>query len=182
MTNECRRVRPSIPAYLDGELDEERARPLRRHLMDCQPCRTATQGERALKRWFQAEAAAPIPAGFAARVARRAFAGDPGRESAPAPAATGAAGGEERGGVLLTFVLRATAAAAVLLIALAALLRSVELPSGSDLRAEDRSPPALEELLRDLDRLEAGAPAKPPSGGRPAAAREPAGRAAEGDR
>lgn len=166
MTKDCRSVHPLIPVYLDGELDEDRARALRRHLIDCQPCRTAAQGERAQKRWFASEPAPAVPPGFAARVARRAFAGDLGRASdvevlAPVVAA--------EGGQVFRFVLRATAAAAVLLIGLAGMLRNVDLPSGSDLRADDRTPPTLEELLRELDRLDAPA-VNPPLEHAPASA------------
>jgi anti-sigma factor RsiW len=153
MTNDCGRLRPRIPAYLDGELGEDEARTLRRHLLDCQSCRTATQGQRALSRWFEAEPAPAVPPGFAARVARRAFAGDPGQTgevpAAPAP---------ERSGLLLQFVLRVTAAAAVLLIVLAGLLRNSDLPTGDDLRAEDETPATLEELLRELDELDRATP------------------------
>lgn len=147
----CERARPLMPAYLDGELGGESAHDLRQHLMDCQACRTAAQGERALKRWFQAAAPVAVPAGFAARVARRAFAGDEGSHFGSQAEAGPAI---ERAGRLHAFFLHATVAAAVLLIVLVGLLRSVELPAGDGLRAEDQAPPALEELLRELDRLE----------------------------
>ena len=154
MNEVCERVRPLMPAYLDGELGEESARELRHHLMDCQPCRTAAQGERALKRWFQAPVSAEVPVGFAARVARRAFAGDVGS------ADVGMAGPRslEPVGGLQGFLLRATAAAALLLIGLSGLMSRSQAPAGDALRAEDQAPPSLEELLRELDRLEQAPP------------------------
>src|SRR5258705_12108957 len=75
---ECNQAQPLIPSYLDGELSEPQAAPLRRHLLDCQPCRAGAQSEKNVKRWFSATAAIAVPKGFAARVARRAFAGDTG--------------------------------------------------------------------------------------------------------
>lgn len=151
----CDRARPLLPAYLDGELGGESAHDLRQHLMDCQACRTAAQGERSLKRWFQAAAPVAVPAGFAARVARRAFAGD---EGSPLGSQADAEPAIEHAGRLHAFFLQATVAAAVLLIVLVGFLRSVQLPAGGGLRAEDQAPPALEELLRELDGLERQAP------------------------
>ena len=57
---ECIEARPLIPSYLDGELSEAQARPLRKHLLDCPECRSGAQGEKNLKRWFvQEEPVAP---------------------------------------------------------------------------------------------------------------------------
>lgn len=80
----CNDAHPLIPSYLDGELSEAQAGPLRKHLLACQTCRTGAQSDKNLKRWFVASAAVPVPRDFAARVARRAFAGDRGLETMPA--------------------------------------------------------------------------------------------------
>ena len=67
--SDCKLFRPLIPGYLDGELSEDQASPLRKHLMDCRSCRTATQGEKALKGWFVAAEAINVPQGLAAHAA-----------------------------------------------------------------------------------------------------------------
>ena len=138
---ECQQALPLIPGYLDGELSEASAAPLRRHLLDCQSCRAGAQGEKNLKRWFAAKAPVAVPRGFASRVARRAFAGDTG-EGALVFAPSGALSGpgairsadEDRS---LRFVLQVTAAAALVLLALSVALRSLSLPAGTSLRAAD---------------------------------------------
>lgn len=178
MTQPCDSNRPLISRYLDGELLETEAGPLRRHLLACQGCRTATQGDKALRRWFQAEAQVPVPQGFASRVARLAFAGAlPGDGAAssiasPAPsrhmhtndvAATApSALRDER---ILPFVLRMTAAAALLLIVLSGFMREVHIATVDDLSADDATVPTLEELDSMLERLDEnatvpGAPAR----------------------
>jgi anti-sigma factor RsiW len=169
---ECSDARPLVPAYLDGEITEARAAPLRRHLLECQSCRGSLQEGRALQRWFGAlrEAsadarspfAAPVPAGFAARVARRAFAGDEGRREIEPALRPGAGGGR-----LLAFVLNATAIAAALLLVLAIAVARNARPSGGRLSADDRTIVPLDQLVEDLDRLDGAAPDR----GR--AAREP---------
>jgi anti-sigma factor RsiW len=143
----CNDARPLVPAYVDGELSEAQAGLLRKHLLGCQPCRGRAQEDKALKRWFEPQAAAAVPPGFAARVARRAFAGDTGEGRPAEPAA------EARGGKLLPFVLRLTAVAAALLLMLSIAVRMQGLPSGSNLRADDRAPVPVEEILQELDRL-----------------------------
>jgi hypothetical protein len=157
----CDEALALIPSYLDGELKESQAAPLRRHLLDCQPCRGGAQGEKNVKRWFPAAHAAAIPQGFAARVARHAFAGDTGEpeiEIVPAasPAATVFARVAPRSqeDPVLRFVLQATAAAALVVIALSVALRSQSLPSGTSLRAADgRGEISVEQALERLDRL-----------------------------
>lgn len=140
---ECRDVRPLIPVYLDGELTEAQAAPLRQHLMDCPACRSAVQDERSLKAWFVEQRPVEVPAGFAARVARRALAGDTGeRFEAPAVEA-----GEGR---LLAFVLQVTTVAAGLLIALAIGTRALRLPDDGRLQADDFD---LGRALEQLDEL-----------------------------
>ncbi|MBL8858634.1 MAG: zf-HC2 domain-containing protein [Planctomycetes bacterium] len=163
----CQDARASIPAYLDGELVEERAGPLRRHLLDCQPCRGSAQSEKNLKRWFaKAKESAPaIPRDFSARVARRAFAGDPGeRFSEPrtiemagyavAGSVTVGSGRDERN---LGFVLALTAAAAVLLVTLSFAIRGLSLPSGSSMLAEPTM--SIQEANQRLERLNLPSPA-----------------------
>ena len=154
--------RPLIPSYLDGELSEAQAAPLRRHLLDCQPCRAGAQSEKNMKRWFSATATVAVPKGFAARVARRAFAGDTGeprleRTVAIVPAVAGALPGvqldtsEDRA---LRFVLQVTAAAALIVIALSLGLRGLSLPSGTSLSATDgRAEIGVQKALERLDRM-----------------------------
>lgn len=158
----CDDARPLIPSWADGELSEAQAAPLRGHLLSCRACRGAMQDVRALRRWFVSDgvdAAALVPPGFAARVARRAFAGDTGEHGAPAPLAAQADG--ERGR-LLQFVLQVTSVAAIALIALAVGLKLRDLPAGERLRADS---PGLtyEQILERLDELDGGArdPAEP---------------------
>jgi anti-sigma factor RsiW len=168
---ECQQSQSLIPSYLDGELSEAQAAPLRRHLLDCQPCRAGAQSEKNLKRWFSASIPVSVPRGFAARIARRAFAGDTGEppvELVPVVAASfGAVLGSSprptserdvrRGASedqLLRFILQVTAAAALVVIALSVALRSLSLPSGTSLRAADgRNEIGVEQALERLDRL-----------------------------
>ena len=120
----CESARPLIPLYLDGELTEPRASVLRPHLLECPNCRGVAQGAKALKTWFVPTEPVSIPDGFAARVARRALAGDRGfaLESERAQASTGLAGEREETPIL-QFVLQAVAVAAVLLITLSIAIR-----------------------------------------------------------
>jgi len=177
---ECHQSQVLIPSYLDGELSEAQAAPLRRHLLDCQACRAGAQGEKNQKRWFSVRAQVSVPQGFAARVARRAFAGDTGQadfEIMPAGAAGvfarspssnedfGRDGSEDHH---LRFVLQATAAAALLVLALSVALRSLSLPAGTSLRAADGRneisvEKALERLdqMNQIDRAKAGTPPAP---------------------
>lgn len=153
---ECTNARGLIPSYLDGELSEAQAGPLRKHLLGCQTCRGEAQGEKNLKRWFAAEPPVAVPRDFAARVARRAFAGDtgeaPARTAVAAVAAVAPSGGEGR---LLTFVLRATAVAAALLFALSIAIGNLDLPSGARLMADTAPERNLERALEELERLNA---------------------------
>lgn len=167
---ECTDAGRLISSYLDGELSEAQAAPLRKHLLACQPCRAAAQGEKNLKRWFVASPPVAVPQDFAARVARRAFAGDRGageRGDGFVPAAAPVARpSEDR---TLRFVLQVTALAATLLVVAAIALSSLKLPSGNRLAAENQ--PTLEQALEDLDRLERESvttPSPSPSKGQPA--------------
>lgn len=173
---ECQDARRWIQGYLDGELQEAQAAPLRKHLLDCQACRASAQSEKNLKRWFVEPKTVAVPRDFAARVARRAFAGDRGeRFSEPALVGGGtvlslegarstelslegargtglsiASRREERN---LRFVLTLTAAAAAVLMMLAFSIRGLNLPSGSNMYADDTRTKSTEEVIRVLDDL-----------------------------
>ena len=75
---QCEVVRALVPTYVDGEVSETVASTIRRHLIDCPACRAVAQEEQSLRQWFVAGPEVEVPDGFAARVARRAFAGDVG--------------------------------------------------------------------------------------------------------
>jgi anti-sigma factor RsiW len=149
----CENARTLIPSYLDGELSEDQAGPLRQHLLACPACREIAKRDTNLKRWFVPGDAVPVPAGFSARVIRAAFLG---AESLGAAGAKAMASGEgpDSGSSetrLRSFVLALTAAAAVILIVVSAALRTHGLPTGQDMSAEPAQRP-LSELLRELDR------------------------------
>lgn len=138
----CDAARPLVPPYLDGELSEAQASPLRAHLLDCPACRESAKGGKALARWFVAEPlAVSAPAGFAARVARRAFAGDPGL-LVPEPPAV------HPRRTLLPFLLVASAVAAAVLLVLALALQRESLPRAGGLDARETPPPWLEAEVR----------------------------------
>ena len=129
----CKECLPLIPSYLDEELSEAQAAPLRQHLMDCRLCRKALSGERAFKRWFEHEPVVEVavPDGFAARVARRAFAGDTGvREDDVAIAEV-----HTTETPLLQFVLRATAIAAGILLLVSAVIFRTHIPASTNMKA-----------------------------------------------
>jgi anti-sigma factor RsiW len=153
----CHDALPLIGSYLDGELSETRATLLRKHLLECHTCRNGAQEGKVLKRWFApvraaleeptSEFAVRVPAGFAARVARRAFAGDTGeREVTLTPA-------RAPEGKLLSFVLRATAVAAALAFVLAVGYRMQSRPGTSSLSADDRAPMSVQQIQNELERL-----------------------------
>jgi hypothetical protein len=175
MTMQCDNAGPLIASYLDGELSEAQAAPLRKHLLDCQPCRASAQSEKALKRWFVDEGPAVVPPGFASRVARRAFAGDTGsdeprtpvlRETAVLAAADTAVRSaavqtptEPKDGRLLPFVLRLTSIAAILLVCLSVAIGNLSLPSSRDMQADDTKALTLKEMDQALERLNREEPA-----------------------
>ena len=165
----CAQARPLVAPYLDGELSEALAGPLRRHLMDCPACRAEAQAGRSLKRWFAAEPAMAVPGGFAARVARRAFAGDTGERGAESDEGWAPVAAAEQG-ALLGFVLRLTAAAALLLIGLSVSSRLQQLPPGDRLRAQEPTR-STEEILRRLDELDRKADKDPSAPARTEAAK-----------
>jgi anti-sigma factor RsiW len=131
----CDHARPLVPGYLDGELSEAQASPLRAHLLDCPACRESAKQEKSLKRWFEPEPAPAVPSGFAARVARRAFAGDPGLLVPESP--------RVRARPLLPFLLVASAVAAAALLLLALALQRESLPRAGGLEAQENRPPWL---------------------------------------
>ncbi|HUP24145.1 MAG TPA: zf-HC2 domain-containing protein [Thermoanaerobaculia bacterium] len=147
-TFDCAQAAPLIPAWADGELTEARSAPLREHLLDCRDCRTSMADLRSLSRWFQPGGEQAVPPGFAARVARRAFAGDTGERAAPVLA------GDREGRRTLDFVLVLTAAAAALVVALGLAMRASELPSGANLHADDGVELSTEEILQRLKSLD----------------------------
>ncbi len=135
MKMSCQNARTLVPSYTDGELSEAQAGPLRAHLLDCPACREAVKREHALKRWFEAALAetVDVPDGFAARVARRAFAGDPGFLTPAQPAPSGA-------GNMLSFVLALSAVAAAVLLAFSVVIQRRSLPRGEGLDAGEHAP------------------------------------------
>ena len=165
----CDRALPLVPLYLDGELSDVQADELRPHLLGCPACRTAIHAERALRAWFVPEAPLAVPDGFAARIARRAFAGDRASgDAAPAPALRsgrvprGVGGGRTE---LLPFAMRAVAVAALVLIVIAIAIRRLDLPA-ADLKADTQNW-TLEDSLEALTRANQGlepAPEEPADG------------------
>ena len=143
----CSKTQNLAPGYLDGELSEEQAGPLRKHLLECPACRELVKNETMLKRWFVEQPSPAVPAGFAARLARRALAGDPGLLS-PERRARGPELEQARVRGITTFVQGIAAAAAIVLIGFSAAIRSEELPATNELEAEE----GLGELFRQLDR------------------------------
>ena len=135
----CENARALVPSYLDGELSEEQAAPLRAHLFDCVACRETLKQGKVLQRWFAvARAGQPpvvVPAGFSGRVARRAMAlaSEELRtvelEPAGRPAAT-----------LLPFLLRLVSVAAAVLFVLALALQDQALPETGALEAQEALP------------------------------------------
>jgi len=156
MIMKCNQAEPLIPSYLDGELSEAQAGPLRKHLLDCQPCRGTAQSEKNLKRWFMPEAVASeqgmaVPRDFASHVARRAFAGDRGERFSETPSIAARRGEDPN----LRFVLQLTSLAAAVVIFLSLAIGSLKLPSGSKLEADSTREVKLEHAIEELDRLNA---------------------------
>ena len=149
MNFSCENARPLLAGYLDGELSQEQAAPLREHLLDCLDCREGAKDAKVLRRWFVDEEAPRAPEGFAARIARRAFAGDPGRsgvlipEAPVASADLGTGSGAEATtgrGRMLPFLLTASTVAAGLLLCFAVAIQRRGLPESDDLRADTPAP------------------------------------------
>lgn len=149
---DCTNARSLIPSYLDGELSQAQAGPLRQHLLDCQACRASAQDQKNLQHWFVPTAEVAVPRDFASRVARRAFQGDTG-EGFEVAGGAALLREPESGGRLLRFVLACTAVAAGLLLTLALGVRHLGLPQSNRLVADDKAPVRLAPALEDLDRL-----------------------------
>ena len=159
----CKQLTALVPGYLDGELSEEQATPLRRHLLSCPSCRKGAADLTNLKRWTRAAAPSEgfvIPAGFAARVAQAAFGGElhsddlqPNQAGRSTRAGTATATSASDSSVL-SFVLGLTTLAAALLISLSFLIGVQGQPQGTDLSAQPM-PDMLPDVLRDLDELNA---------------------------
>lgn len=161
---ECNDARPLVPSYLDGELSEAQAAPLRKHLLACQPCRAGAQTSKNLKRWFEPMEPIAVPRDFAARVARMAFAGAQVPDETPialhavaapvAPVLATRAVEPPQEARILGFVMRLTVAAAVLALLASVAIQSLRRPTSSDLRADDRRTMSLDQALDRLDRIE----------------------------
>ncbi len=176
----CKDARPLVPSYLDGELSEAQAGPLRKHLLACPACRASAQAGKHLKRWFAPTQLVPVPRDFAARVTRMAFAGvdvdvetsaheseldqletiTADQEASPEGANRRAVlqpvraedpASESR---ILSFVLRIAVAAAILAVLSSVAIQSLRRPSSADLRADDRRTMTLDQALEKLDRIE----------------------------
>ena len=154
--NACHDYQDLVAGYVDGELSEEQAAPLRQHLLSCRVCRNAAQDLNKLTKWFPKPPAVAIPEGFAARVAAAAFTGAAPREvqaSLPVRREVAAASQEPR---LLAFVLTLTSLAAGLLLSLALLLAQRDEPQGARMSAEP-----LPAILQELERINNGVPGEP---------------------
>jgi len=159
---DCEKAKTLVPGYLDGELSEGQASPLRQHLMECSGCRVVVQDEKGLKDWFVQDAAPSVPEGFAARVARRAMAGDTGERDVLTPASPP----EAKSDNVVNFVMQLTAMAATLLIALSIGIGGLRLPQGEELQAEEGS--SLQEAFEELDELNRADEAEEPAEAAPA--------------
>ncbi len=158
----CNDAQLLVMSYLDGQLSEAQAAPLRKHLLECQPCRASAQDHKNTTRWFVRPEPVAVPRDFAARVARRAFQGDRGERLVEARtshefAGAAVAQSEAReNGRMLRFVLGLTSVAAVAVICVSIGVRSLTLPSGDHMAADDRTPVLpLDEALQELDKLNA---------------------------
>ncbi len=156
---DCSDARPLVPSYLDGELSEAQAGPLRRHLLDCQACRAGAQSGKNLRRWFAQSEPVAVPRDFASRVARLAFQGGE-VVTAPAisdfelvpaapPLARPAARKQDETRIL-NFVLRLTVAAALVALLASVAIRNMSRPSTAELRADDRPTMSLDQAVERL--------------------------------
>lgn len=182
MKMSCENASSLVPSYLDGELTEEQAAPLRSHLFDCRSCREVAKEEKAVKRWFAVAKSAPyeprIPTGFSTRVARLALSGVDIESGSPweledrevLPAAPN--GGKlprrvkRRAAPILPFVLQLAAVAAVALFVLALALQRQVLPAGDGIQANPSAPPWEVDVDSDPRAVEGDSSAAPtvPSG------------------
>lgn len=150
MKMSCENARSLVPSYLDGELSEEQASPLREHLYACRACREVAKQEKSLKAWFVDEEVA-IPTGFAGQIARRAFAGARSAdELAFEPTLAAPEPGRERAGALLPFVLKLSTLAAGVLLTFAVAIQRRSLPAGDGLDAQSYRPPWEKDPVPEL--------------------------------
>ncbi len=151
---DCSDALARIPRYLDDELLEAEAAPLRAHLMDCVDCRGQVQEARSVSAWLVKPEPVEVPAGFAALVARRAIAGDPGALTPVADVAAGPApltSAPAEGDRMRSFVVSAVAVAALVLLALSIALRRMDMPENRGLSADDASTDQALEALRKMN-------------------------------
>lgn len=159
----CARVTDLAPPFVDGECPEAVASAVRAHLMDCPACRRVVQEETALRQWFVPTEEVAVPAGFAARVARAAFAGEGAADRdlvVPAgPGGAPRAGGGETGRLLsFTMALAAVAAAAVLLFTLILAGRGAGPVDADQLDAGPQLDQNLERIEAENQALQQGLP------------------------
>jgi predicted anti-sigma-YlaC factor YlaD len=64
----CDDVRPTLTAYLDGELEGDRGSAVRGHLRGCEACRTAANDEAALRDGLRALPTLDAPSGMWAKI------------------------------------------------------------------------------------------------------------------
>lgn len=157
--NHCALYRPKLQRFADGELGAMESRDLRAHLLDCVECRAIVGGVYSMRKFFAGEPLAAAPAGFAARVAEKAFLEGPRTR-------------EERTVLPFAKKVAAIAAAIVLLVGGALFLRSGSGPNeGFEARAESSGQiGSLREKLRKLrakDGAREPAPAPEDSSARP---------------
>ncbi len=168
---QCEVVLALVPTFVDDEVTDGVGSTVRRHLMDCPACRTAVQEEQTLRQWFVAGPEVEVPDGFAARVARRAVAGDVGFIPAVAPQvsippehrAEGPSG--RSAGRVLAFSRTLVAVAAAGLVVTTLLLSGGGRPEVSGLDAGKDLQEALSELDEENQRLELELEAAPTSAG-----------------
>lgn len=174
----CRDARALVPGYVDDELSEAQAAPLRRHLLDCHSCRALVQESKSLHAWFPALPELEVPTAFAERVTALAFGQAQSSASLQPVARASRRPDALRGGAVLRidrgaefqsrtreFVLQMIAVAAVLLVAFSVALRGIQGPADGELQAQDGS---LPEALNELDELNRAEFERLESGGRAA--------------
>lgn len=158
----CNDALERLTRYLDEELAEVEAAPVREHLLDCQDCRATLQEGKSLQAWFVPTEAVTVPDGFASRVAQRAASGDRGtpvlvpRPQVSTPNVAAMAGGaavsaEPETDRTNQFVFNAIAIAALVLLAFSIGLRRLELPGGEGMKADDASKENAIEALQELN-------------------------------
>ena len=144
----CKHARPLVPLYVDGELTSVQSAELRPHLLSCPACRGLAQAEQSLHAWFVPTDEVPVPAGFAAHVARRAVAGDTGSKRPFAPVESP---DHEYSEPILQFVLHALAVAAIALVVASIAMRRLDQPAAEELKAHESQ--ALDASLFALDQI-----------------------------